>query len=149
MFLPNVTNCLYYVKKWFSDSAMIGEGESVSNITEVDNADDANVVSSRIKEPMVTLDNLIDTGYLSFTPKELHTPVLDIDLPAMLVPSTTPDHYHLYIDAPMSWENYVKLLDVMAEVGILQPGYVAASKARGFTAVRLPWIKKEVNNGTQ
>jgi hypothetical protein len=42
----------------------------------------------------------------------------------------------------MPWGQYVKLLDVMAECGILEPGYVGASKARGFSAVRLPWVSK-------
>jgi len=72
----------------------------------------------------------------------LHIPILDIDMPAMLLKSSTYGHYHLYIDKPMSWENYCKLLDVMAEVGILEPGYVSVSKKRKRTQVRTPWTKK-------
>lgn len=73
----------------------------------------------------------------------LHIPMLDIDMPAMLLRSSTRNHYHLYIDKPMTWENYVKLLDVMAEVGILESGYVAVAKKRGRTQLRTPWTKKE------
>lgn len=73
----------------------------------------------------------------------LHIPMLDIDMPAMLLKSSTYGHYHLYIDKPMTWENYVKLLDVLAEVGILEPGYVGVSKRRGRTQLRTPWTKKE------
>lgn len=73
-----------------------------------------------------------------------HTVMLDIDMHCMVVRSTTPGHYHLYIDRVMTWPEYVELLDVMAKVGILEPGYVTAAKERGFTTLRFPWIKKEV-----
>ncbi|MBV9919827.1 MAG: hypothetical protein JOY78_03095 [Pseudonocardia sp.] len=73
---------------------------------------------------------------------ERHRVVLDIDLPAKLIPSSTPGHSHLYINHEMSWEDYTRLLNVLAEVGIVEPGYVRASLDRGYTAVRLPWIKK-------
>jgi hypothetical protein len=72
----------------------------------------------------------------------LHIPVLDVDMPAMLLKSSTFGHYHLYIDKPMTWENYCKLLDVLAEVGILEPGYVSVAKKRKRTQVRTPWTKK-------
>jgi hypothetical protein len=42
----------------------------------------------------------------------------------------------------MTWENYCKLLDVLAEVGILEPGYVSVAKKRKRTQVRTPWTKK-------
>ena len=71
-----------------------------------------------------------------------HRPVLDIDLPARLIPSTTPGHFHLYLDIEIPHEKYMRLLDALGEAGILEPGYVLASKARGYTAARLPWIKK-------
>jgi hypothetical protein len=74
---------------------------------------------------------------------DLHIPILDVDMPAMLLKSSTYGHYHLYIDKPMSWENYCKLLDVLAEVGILEQGYVDVSKKRKRTQVRTPWTKKE------
>ena len=71
-----------------------------------------------------------------------HYPVLDIDVPAVLVPSSTPGHSHLYIDQSVDDEDYWVLCEALAKVGILQPGYVSASKERGYTSVRLPWIKK-------
>jgi hypothetical protein len=54
----------------------------------------------------------------------LHTIMLDLDVPATLVPSSTPGHSHLYIDVP------------------LEDGYVSASIERGHTALRLPGVKK-------
>jgi hypothetical protein len=90
--------------------------------------------SAPIGESNVTTSMLVDGG---------HTLVLDIDVPAVLVPSSTPGHSHLFIDVAMGWPAYSKLLDVLAEVGVVQPGYVSASVARGYTSVRLPWVRKD------
>jgi hypothetical protein len=73
----------------------------------------------------------------------MHKPVLDIDMPVTVLPSSTPGHYHLFIDKELTWDSYVQLLSVMSAIGILEDGFVSASLARGHTAVRLPWIKKE------
>lgn len=71
-----------------------------------------------------------------------HCPVLDIDVPAYLVPSSTPGHSHLYIDLPMSWRTYRRLLRALARAGVLEKTYVDASIRRRHTAVRVPWLKK-------
>lgn len=76
------------------------------------------------------------------TEERLHMPTLDIDIPAVLIPSSTQDHFHLYFDVEMTEEQYFKLLDVLAEVGIVEEGYVEASKKRGFSSLRLPGAKK-------
>lgn len=75
---------------------------------------------------------------------EMHRPILDIDMPVTVIPSSTPGHGHLYIDKKLTWEDYSKLLNVLAEVGIIEEGYAAASIARQHTAVRLPWVKKKL-----
>lgn len=72
-----------------------------------------------------------------------HKPILDIDFPAQIIPSSTEGHFHLYIDHEIEWDKYLDLITLMADVGILQPGYVRASEQRGFTAVRLPWVRKD------
>lgn len=85
-------------------------------------------------------------GRLSATPddyrKRYHFPVLDIDVPARYVPSSTPGHGHLYIDKLLNWRQYEELLRVLGKVGIIEEGYAGASIARGHTAVRLPWVGK-------
>lgn len=78
--------------------------------------------------------------------KGLHKPVLDIDLPVIVLPSSTEGHHHLFIDKVLTWEQYVELLDVLVKVGIVQEGFRNASVSRKHTAVRLPWIKKESND---
>ena len=67
-----------------------------------------------------------------------HLPVLDLDVPHRLVPSTTEGHSHLYIDVAVPWDKYVRLLEAMADAGILEHGYVSASIDKGATMVRLP-----------
>lgn len=78
-----------------------------------------------------------------------HKVVLDLDLPAKLVPSSTPGHFHLYIDHELSEGRYFHLLDALADAGLIERGYQGASEARGFTAVRLPWVRKHAQEAPQ
>lgn len=100
--------------------------------TETRDLDAANVVTSKM-QPYVIHD---DSG------EEWHRPVLDLDLDAKLLPSSTPGHFHLYIDSPMRWDTYVALLEALADAEILERGFVDASITRKHTAVRLPWVRK-------
>lgn len=128
------------------------EGDYEGGAIHTDNPEAAHVVTSLTGEmtpdkrpkrssPVNWLDVLED---LKLMPEPLHRPVLDIDFPAHLIPSTTEGHFHLYLDKTMTWGNFEKLLLVMGEVGLLEQGYVDASIARGYSSVRLPWVKKEV-----
>lgn len=112
---------LFKVLKWGIDS---DSEEWHEDREEVTSLDDANIVSSQ------------------FRGSDHHMVILDLDVPAALVPSSTPGHSHLYIQSRMGWETYSNLLDALSAAGILEPGYVGASKARKFTGVRLPWISK-------
>jgi hypothetical protein len=76
-----------------------------------------------------------------------HKPVLDIDMGCLLIDSSTPGHHHLIIDKPMPWSDYSKLLEVLGEVGILEPGYVHASLEREQSWVRTPWTPKPNSKG--
>jgi hypothetical protein len=71
-----------------------------------------------------------------------HAPVLDIDIPMTVVESSTPGHHHLYFDVEVPWHRYVVLLDALADAGIVERGWVEASKAEGATCVRLPGVPK-------
>lgn len=71
-----------------------------------------------------------------------HTLAIDLDVPARLVPSSTPGHSHLYIDTPMQWADYLAVLNALANVGVIEPGYLAASARCGYTTLRLPWVRK-------
>ena len=77
--------------------------------------------------------------------KDTHKLVLDLDLPAALLPSSTRGHFHLYIDHEMTWKQYRKVLRALAGAGIIESGYLGASEQRGYTSVRLPWVRKPGN----
>jgi hypothetical protein len=71
-----------------------------------------------------------------------HRPVLDFDFPVRYVASTTPGHGHLYIDKPMRWGTYKKLIEALMQAGLLEKGYANAALKRKATFVRPPWVKK-------
>jgi len=73
-----------------------------------------------------------------------HFPVLDLDFPCQLVPSSTPGKFHLYMDKSVTWVAYQNVLTAMASAGLLELGYVSASIARRATFVRKPGVLKIV-----
>lgn len=89
--------------------------------------------------------NLVSSKLYSDGEVIYHTPVLDLDFPVALFDSTTKGHHHLVIDKVMPAEDYEKLLRVMQEVGLIQKGIIDLQwEAEGMTAIRLPGIKKEI-----
>ena len=112
----------------------------------VKNLEEANAVSSLIRSNEFSIFDQESKKSIDW--KQLHLPVLDIDMPCVLTPSTTPGHHHLLIRKAMPWSDYVKLLDVLAEVGILEEGFVGAAKRRGQTWVRTPWTQKRPDDAT-
>lgn len=78
-----------------------------------------------------------------------HAPCLDIDIPHKYVPSSTEGHGHIYFDVEVDEEKYYRLLDVMAECGIIESGYVAASKRKGGTYLRPEGVVKPVRPATR
>lgn len=73
----------------------------------------------------------------SLTYNGRHAPVIDLDVPARLVPSKTPGHSHLYIDHEMEWSVYLELLQALAKNSIVESNYVRFTEARGMSFVRL------------
>ncbi|WDS52067.1 hypothetical protein SEA_CARON_41 [Microbacterium phage Caron] len=71
-----------------------------------------------------------------------HKVLIDLDVPAYLVESSTPGHCHLYIDKEVNASDVFAILDAFAKAGIVERGYATASRRRGYSALRLPWIKK-------
>lgn len=72
----------------------------------------------------------------------LHAPVIDLDLNARLIPSTTPGHFHLYLDRLMSFDDMMMLLRAFAAAGLVEQGYVEVTENRRYASVRLPWVSK-------
>lgn len=139
--------------------AMLGEqyllfvdfsGRTPATDSSDDEGSTAKDVGERIVPPGDYLSATCATSAVATDPGELcpdlrtkkHRVILDIDVPVHVVPSSTPGHGHLYIDHELSWDDYERLMLLMAEIGLLEHGYVAASIRRGFTSVRLPWVRK-------
>lgn len=71
-----------------------------------------------------------------------HTVMLDVDHPVVVVPSSTPGHYHVYIDVPVEHRPYERLLQALSEAGVVQSGWVQAALELGESVLRLPWVGK-------
>jgi len=113
---------LFRVTKWDEDSSVTYSREEREPATSIAEAN----VSTSIREDA----------------DDAHALLLDLDVPAWLVPSSTPGHSHLYVDVKIPTATYFALLDALAAAGVIQHGYANSSKHRGGTALRLPWIKK-------
>jgi len=113
---------LYKVTKWDDDSDVTFSQEEREKAPDIVNA---NVSTS-----------------LRTDAEGMHAVLLDLDVPAALIPSSTPGHSHLYIDVKVDQSTYYCLLDALADAGVIQRGYANSSKHRGGTALRLPWVKK-------
>ena len=74
--------------------------------------------------------------------------VVVLETPARLVPSSTPDHNHLYLDTELPWEDYERLLKRFAEATIIQRGFYRASVGRKQTMLRKPGVRKPMPSAT-
>lgn len=100
------------------------------------------------------VNSAIDTGDGKALDKDLgwrknsqkHKILLDIDFPVFAVESSTPGHYHLYLDKEIRWDAYKTLLEALVNADVIEKGYANASIRRGFTTLRVPWIRKGDTN---
>lgn len=117
----------YYVIEKLNDSGVTPENDERRPCSKTE----ANLVSSKTTDLK---------GIYEGAP--LHRPVIDLDIPCRLIPSSTPGHYHLYIDHPVPQDKYLAMIQAMADAGVVQPFYAEAAKLRGATFVRPEWVKK-------
>ncbi len=73
----------------------------------------------------------------------MHKPVIDLDFPCQLIPSSTLGHFHLYIDKEIPRDAMFALLDTMVAVGLVQKGFRDGCLSDGMTMIRPSWVKKE------
>lgn len=78
----------------------------------------------------------------SLTDDGRHMPVIDLDVPVSLLPSSTEGHSHLYIDTPMSWWRYRMLLRRLHKAGIIETGFYEMSIKRKQSFLRREGITK-------
>ena len=72
-----------------------------------------------------------------------HQPVIDLDFPAHLEPSTTKGHFHLYLNKDVKWEPFLKVLEAMKDAGLVEEGFYEMTKRRGQAFVRRPGVHKK------
>lgn len=116
---------LFKVAKWDEDSSV--------------------TYSQEEREPAVSIAEANVSTSIREDAENCHALLIDLDVPAWLVPSSTPGHSHLYVDVKIPTPAYFALLDALADAGVIQRGYANSSKHRGGTALRLPWVKKPEN----
>jgi hypothetical protein len=71
-------------------------------------------------------------------PASGYVSILEVEFPIQLIPSTTPGHYHLYLDRKISWEQYILVLESAHEAGIINKGFYEMSIKNGQSMVLLP-----------
>jgi hypothetical protein len=134
----------FKVTHWGSDSSAPDQTprEPVEDLNE------AHVISSLMKRQPKDAhgfsDILIESGLNPDIVETRHQVAVDVDHPVHLVESSTPGHFHLYVEIPYGIEQsvYFEWLRASAKIGLLEPGYVEASIARGHSDLRLPWVTK-------
>lgn len=67
-----------------------------------------------------------------------HCLFLDLDMAHQHIPSTTPGHAHLFINADLSRDALQEIVDVLAKHKILQAGVKRGFDERGFLSLRIP-----------
>lgn len=72
----------------------------------------------------------------------IHLPVLDFDFPCKLVESSTPGHFHLYINKPMEWNKYRILINCLSTAGLLELEWVRKAWKDQQTLVRTEGARK-------
>ncbi len=82
---------------------------------------------------------------ISLTGEGDHFPMLDLDFPATVVPSSTKGHVHLIINGKrLDHLAYKKLLDAFKAAGLLEDGNISRFEQNGFSVLRKPTTRKGI-----
>lgn len=68
-------------------------------------------------------------------------PPLPIDATLTLVPSTSPGHFHLYIEKELRWDDYLRLLKAFVKAGLVEKAYCRSAARRGMTMLVKPGMR--------
>lgn len=126
---------------------LIGSLTTMKVIRWAKGSDGASIMEEDDREPASILEgaNVVMSRRESGWGRDakVHAVLLDLDVEHFYVPSSSEGHGHLYVNVFANEADYFELLDLLAKVGVLQKNYVEASKKKGGTFLRLPWVKKE------
>ncbi len=66
-----------------------------------------------------------------------------LDCPAVLVPSETPDHFHLYLETKLSWQQYARFLTALYRAAVIERGFYDVCFRNEKSTLTLPWIRRK------
>lgn len=75
-------------------------------------------------------------------------PIIDLDFDFHLEESSTPGHYHLYLDKPIPRRKFVALMLALWYSGVVEMGFAVWSLRRMGNFARLPGIEKQPGRET-
>jgi hypothetical protein len=112
-------------------------------------AKDSGDISSRTPDERLVQDKValheataigskVQSDYL----RDQHQIMFDIDVPHVYVPSTQEGHGHLIFRKQVPFGKYLGLLEHMADMGLIEQGFVDAARNRGEAWLRTPWTAK-------
>ncbi len=113
------------IKRTFWHSSYLSHRNLLNDGRQQTDEEEANLVSS-----------LLEDGR--------HAPVIDLDFPIKIVPSSTNGHYHLYLEKPITWKQYRSLLRGFYKSGLIEWTAYIRGIQRGQTFVRKPGIAKSL-----
>lgn len=132
--LGGVLKHLFAVEADFFDRRRDADGEEVEGDYTSTGEELAEAATTRLSKASLVASGPREAG--------MHRLAIDLDFPVEVYASSTPGHHHLYVDHEIPWEKYLALLSALAGAGLIEGGYLNASRARGFTTLRLPWVRK-------
>lgn len=84
----------------------------------------------------------VDTSNMVAAEPFSQLPVIDIDVPCELLPSSRPGHFHLLIYKRVTRTFYSDILRALIKAGIVEEGFYQSFLRRGYTAIRTPTSMK-------
>jgi len=118
----------YYVERKYAFNPTLDTPPDPAVVDPYDNTS-INLDATPDKANLIT--SLVKNGSV-----KVHAPVIDLDIPCELLPSSQLGHYHLYIHKEISWIRYVDILKALAAAGIVEQGYCDSSLKRGYSSLR-------------
>ena len=113
--------------------AHFAQGEELAKFSDQDRHYGAHIMKIDAEHPA----NCVTSGPMDG--ESFHMPILDDDQGLFrVVPSRTPGHNHVYIDKAIRWRDFVRLLELLAELEIVDPKWARLSIDQLTATLRLP-----------
>lgn len=112
---------------------------SVKDVPVIDSYGDSHWTRKLVHDPEGEL-------YGSLVGDGVHIPMFDLDMHCELVESSTPGHYHLYINHPILTRKYKKLMKAFLAAGLIEKGWYDLFKKDKMACLRVSRDKPSAKN---